>query len=292
MPTAIVNGLSVAYELHGDQGDAVAITPGGRFSMDTAGIRELALALVQGGKRALIWDRPNTGASDICFDADFESNLHADTLAGLIRALDLGPTHVVGGSGGSRVSLLTALRHPDVVSKLGIWWITGGFFGLVTLAMHYCGESWNAAKRGGMEAVAELPGWQETLEKNPKNRERMLAMDRDEFIARMEAWGPTFLASDGSPVPGLTVGDFAKLTIPTLIFRTGASDLAHLRRTSEWVHELIPASRLVEPPWDDSEWNDRSLETRESGSVVLFRSWPMLAPQLLEFMNEPVLAAW
>ncbi len=31
--------------------------------------------------------------------------------------------------------------------------------------------------------------------------------------------------------------------------------MAHTRRTSEWVHELIPGSILAEPPWGDQEWN-------------------------------------
>jgi hypothetical protein len=40
--------------------------------MDTPGYREPAPALAAGGKRALIWDRPNCGASDVCFDATSE----------------------------------------------------------------------------------------------------------------------------------------------------------------------------------------------------------------------------
>jgi 3-oxoadipate enol-lactonase len=38
-------------------------------------------------------------------DATGTVELHADDLAGLITALDLGPTIVVGSSGGARVSL-------------------------------------------------------------------------------------------------------------------------------------------------------------------------------------------
>jgi pimeloyl-ACP methyl ester carboxylesterase len=290
MPSTTVNGLKVAYELHGE-GDPVAITPGGRFSMDTKGVRELALALAEGGKQALIWDRPNTGASDISFDADFESNLHADTLAGLIETLELGKTTIVGGSAGSRVSLLTVVRHPEITERLGIWWITGGFFGLIGLSSHYCGDNWNAAKRLGMEGVAALPGWQETFEKNPANRERMLAMDPEWFAAKMEAWGPTFIPDADSPVPGLRADDFATIQVPTMVFHSSPTDLAHLRRTSEWVHELIPHSSMVEPPWGDDEWNDRSAEYQSTGDNVLFRSWPQLAPQLLEFMNQPAAVA-
>src|SRR5262245_2013590 len=115
MAHATVDGLLISYELIGSgDGQSWAITPGGRFSKDTPGIRELAAALAEGsGGRALIWDRPNTGASDVCFTGASESEMQADALGGLIRQLDLGPTIIVGGSGGSRVSMLTAARHRD-----------------------------------------------------------------------------------------------------------------------------------------------------------------------------------
>lgn len=285
MPTTTVNGLEIAYELHGD-GDPVAITPGGRFSMDTNGVRELAQALAAGGKTALIWDRPNTGASDLCFDGDFESDMHADTLAGLIRTLGLGPTTIVGGSAGSRVSLLTVLRHPDVAERLAVWWITGGFFSLLSLANHYCGGLWTAARSGGMAAVAALPEMAENLSKNPRSRERLLAMDPEEFAATMERWGPHFLQPPDSPVPGLTGGDFARIRVPTLILRSSPTDLAHPRHTTDWVHSLIPHSQLVEPPFGPDEWKERAAEYQATGVNNLFASWPKLAPTLLEFMDR------
>src|SRR5687767_10381378 len=96
-----VNGIGVEYELIGPAGaHAVALTPGGRFGGDIPGVRELGEVLVANGKRALIWDRPNRGASDVCFEGNNESEMWAHTLTGLIRALDLGPTVVAGGSAG------------------------------------------------------------------------------------------------------------------------------------------------------------------------------------------------
>ena len=125
MPRAEIDGIGIDYELIGT-GRAVSITPGGRFSKDDPGVRELAQALAAGGLRALIWDRPNCGASDLAFRGDSESDLNADILAGLIRKLDLGPTILAGGSAGSRVSLRAATRHPGTAAGLFLWWITGG----------------------------------------------------------------------------------------------------------------------------------------------------------------------
>jgi hypothetical protein len=47
--------------------------------------------------------------------------------------------------------------------------------------------------------------------------------------------------------------------MPTLVFLSGKRDLSHTRATSEWVHRLIPQSKLLDPPWDDDEWNYRVL---------------------------------
>ena len=64
MPRITVDGIGIAYELLGrEQDQAVALTPGGRFTMETPGLRELALELVKGGRRVLIYDRPNCGLS-------------------------------------------------------------------------------------------------------------------------------------------------------------------------------------------------------------------------------------
>src|SRR5580700_3750316 len=153
MPIAQINGLDIAYEVLGE-GEPWVITPGGRFSKDAPGIGELAASLAQAGKKVLVWDRPNTGASDVCFEGASESAMQADVLASLLAGLDMAPAVVAGGSGGSRVSLLTAARHPQVARALAVWWISGGPYGLLTLGTHYCGDSIAAAWRYGMEAVA------------------------------------------------------------------------------------------------------------------------------------------
>jgi pimeloyl-ACP methyl ester carboxylesterase len=281
MATIEIDGTTIAYEIYGS-GQPWVLTPGGRFTKEAPGVRELAETLAEHGQRVLIWDRPNTGASDICFTGASESEMQADALAGLLRALDLAPAVIIGGSGGSRVSLLAAARHPDVASKLVMWWISGGTFGLLTLAMVYCGESFRAAWQGGMEAVVELPEWAEVLERNPGNRQRFLDLDPQEFITTLDRWMRVYCPDPNAAVPGLADETCANLDLPALIFRSGTSDPYHTRATSEGLHELIPGSRLVEPPWGDTEWIERSNAAR-SGTGGLFERWPLLAPQLLDF---------
>jgi pimeloyl-ACP methyl ester carboxylesterase len=285
MATVDIDGTTIAYEIIGASaagGPPWVVTPGGRFTKEAPGVRELAEALAAHGQRVLVWDRPNTGASDVCFTGESESEMQADRLAGLLRALDLAPAVIIGGSGGSRVSLLTAARHPDVASKLAMWWISGGTFGLLTLAVVYCGESIRAAWQGGMKAVVELPDWADVLERNPGNRQRFLDLDPQDFIATLERWMRVYCPDPKATVPGLPDAVLRKMVVPTLVFRSGKSDPYHTRATSEQVHSLIPGAQLVEPPWGDREWIERS-DAARAGTGGLFERWPLLAPQLLEF---------
>lgn len=276
---ATIDGIDIAYELIGDGDQTWALTPGGRFGKNYGGVRELA----ESGRRVLIWDRPNCGASSVAFSGATESSLQADTLAGLIRQLRLGLAVIAGGSGGSRVSLLTVARNPDIAKGLAMWWISGGVFGLMALGWYYCGPSIDAAWRYGMERVVELPEWQEVLERNHSNRERFMAMDREEFIANLERWMAAYAPPTlGQTIPDVADADIAAISVQTIVFRSGASDPAHPRATSEQLASLIPEARLLEPPWGDREWTERG-EAREARGASLFGRWPLLAPPLAEF---------
>jgi hypothetical protein len=45
-------------------------------------------------------------------------------------------------------------------------------------------------------------------------------------------------------------------------------------------------ARLVEPPWPDTEWNDRSSARAGGVGEGLFAGWPALAPILQDWADE------
>ncbi len=282
MPVAELDGLDIAYEVFGE-GRPWVITPGGRYNKESGGIPEMARLLAEHHQKAIIWDRPNCGASSVEFRGRSESEVQADALAALLRHLEVGPTIIIGGSGGARVSLLTAARNPDISAGLAMWWISGGIYGLHVLAQYYCAPSVAAAWHGGMEAVVALPGWQEVLERNPGNRDRFLSMDSLAFIQVMERWMMAYYPCDDTAlVPGLDEQDVARLNLPILVFRSGSTDINHPRVTSERLAAGLPGARLAEPPWGDNEWNDRSADQ----ASPRFIRWPLLVPQLIEWSGE------
>jgi pimeloyl-ACP methyl ester carboxylesterase len=288
MARIVVNGLELDYELMGPQrGPPLVITPGGRFPRDTAGVPELGQVFARAGYQVLLWDRPGCGASDIAFSAPSESVMNCEALVGIVRELGLRDVVLLGGSAGSRISLMAAARMQENVSRIAIWWISGGAVGLATLAYYYCTDQIVAASKGGMNAVAALPSWADQIARNPRIRDILTAQDPDEFIDVMQRWGEAFAYSRESPVPGLSREDFARLTMPVLVFRSGKSDMYHTRRTSEWVHELLPNSTLREPPWGDQEWNYVStFPVDPAKRRGRFERWPLIAPPILEFLER------
>lgn len=286
MPRIEINGLSIAYDLIGDGDKAITITPGGRFTRETPGVRELAGELAGQGYKVLIWDRPNCGESDISFDAECESFQNADTLAGMIKALGLAPALVYGASGGSREALLTAIRHPDCVAGVICQWLSGGGIGIATLPMAYNASPAIAATMGGMEAVCDLPDFKEQLEKNPSNRDRFMAWEPEAFVRKMRDWADWFFCAPGQPISCVREGDLEGIKAPALILRSGASDMHHTRETSEQVAAMIPGAELQEPPWGDREWVERLGATFKDPSEGLFVSMPKLVPQITDFARR------
>lgn len=288
MARIAVDGLELDYELIGPEaGRPLVLTPGGRYPRDTAGVPELGQVFADNGYRVLLWDRPGCGASDIAFTAPSESVMNAEALVGIVRELGFRDVFLVGGSAGSRISLMAAARMPQNVRKISVWWLSGGPIGLAGLAWFYCGDQVAAASKGGMEAVAVLPSWAEQTARNPRIRDILLAQDPDAFIATMQAWAQAFNYRDDTPMPGMTAQDWASLTMPVQVFRSGKSDMAHTRRTSEWVHELLPNSTLHEPPWGDQEWNYVStFPIDPANRRGRFERWPLIAPQVLDFLKD------
>jgi 2-hydroxy-6-oxonona-2,4-dienedioate hydrolase len=280
MPEVEINGALIAYEVIGS-GRPIVLTPGGRFGMDVPGLRPLAERLAA-DLQVVLWDRPNTGRSDFKFTGDSESQMCADDLAKLLDTLDLGPVILAGGSAGSRISVLTAIRHPEAVSKLAVWMMSGGTFGTMFLAMNYLLPHIAAAWASGMEAVVEVKDIKERIDAEPRLRQQILDLDRDEFLARLNMWLEAYVPRPENPLPGVPASDVAKVTVPMIIFRNGDGDPYHPAEVSYAVHEAVASSEIVEPPWGRDSWF-QTKQRQLAGKGNLFDDWVLLAAPILKF---------
>lgn len=288
MSSIEVNGGYVVYEILGVSGDLIALTPGGRFGKEIPGLRPLAEALVAGGYRVLLWDRPNCGASDVQFYGQSESHMRAETLRGLLGALGVQRCIIAGGSGGARDSMLTTMLYPELFTKLVVWNIVGGIYGTFVLGSYYIVPSILAARGSGVEGLLAVPEWRERIEENPANKQRFLDLDKDEFLKVMLRWLNAFVSKPGQTIPGVDDEMFDRIKIPTLIIRGGENDWDHPKRTSLEVSCLIKGSELIDPPWPEDAW-ERASEDRAAGRVErfnLFDTWVQAAPAILEFLGS------
>ncbi len=296
-----VNGGIVVHEFLGpDDGELVVLTPGGRFSKDFPGVRPVAQALADAGKRVLLWDRPNCGASDVQLFGRSESHMRAQTLGQMLQQMGIDQVVAFGGSGGARDSIVFTLMFPELVTRLAVWSVVGGTFSSMSLASVYVLDELRTVRAKGIEAVLELPGraggWVDLVAANPRNADRLRALGSAEFERVMNRWLDAYVPKPNEAIPGVPDHELAEIDVPTLIVRGGAQDFDHPARTSFELHTLIRGSRLIEPPWPEDAWEKAQIE-REAGRGSIFDPWMHAVPVLLDFLEgkpagEPTTVSW
>lgn len=290
MAEVTVNGGRVCYDLIGpEDGECLVVTPGGRFSKEYRGVRPFAEAFAEQGKRVLIWDRPNTGSSDIQLHGRSESHMRAATLAGLADQLGLGPLVVLGGSGGARDSMVFAIEYPEKAKKLILWSIVGGAFSSISLASVYVLDEIRTLRRNGIDGILALKGragsWSDLVEANPRNETRLRDIGAEEFERVMWRWFEAYVPKATEAIPGVSDHELRSIEIPTLIVRGGDRDIDHPKRTSYEVHSLIGSSTLIEPPWAEDAW-ERGQALRDAGKGGIFDAWMDGVPAFSKFIDS------
>jgi pimeloyl-ACP methyl ester carboxylesterase len=245
MPKARVNGVGIEYEVLGNDGPWILLTQGGR--QDKELFRPLAENFAEAGYRVIQYDRRNSGASEIAFPTTgTEDEVFADDMYALCERLGASPVLACGGAGGSRQSIVLTLRHPDSVRGLLLWWPSGSRPAAETLADQYYGQYITVARQGGMEAVAETPYFEGRIQRDPTNRQRLLAIDVADFIATMERWRRAFLDGADMPVIGLEESTLRGLTLPACIIPGG--DMIHPRAVAEALAAILPNAEFQDLP--------------------------------------------
>lgn len=252
MATVQIGDWRIEYQERG-RGVPVVLTPGGRWAgyvMDT-----LATALAR-EFRVVTWDRSNTdGASSVVLSGESsEADIWADQLAGLIRALDLGPCYV-GEYAGCRTTPLLCVKHTSLVKGLMLAWPSGGEVPAERLPKNMHRPYIRAALRTGMEAVAQTPMFAASIRKNPANRELLLAMEPKQFIRQMAYWEAYFTTSADLPTAGcrLSEEEWRSIRVPATV--TGGVDPVHQTVAAQRIHALLPASSYHSPVVTLDEWD-------------------------------------
>lgn len=258
MPVTTIRGVDIAYEMLGEDGPRVCITPGGRRGMEA--LRPLAALIVDAGFRVLIYDRRNTGASGIGFPGTSESEEQAEDLSALLRELRTGPAYIAGSSSGARMSLLLAHRYPDAVHGLLLWRVTGGAHAAECLAFNYYEQYIDAVDRGGIDAVLATEHFAAMAEANPASGETLRRMGAAAFREAMVHWLAGFRAGCAYPVAGIDSPDIRRIDVPAIV--VPGNDKIHPPAVAQAAHRMLRNSvyrevvtRQVDEDADQINWD-------------------------------------
>jgi pimeloyl-ACP methyl ester carboxylesterase len=274
MPEALIRGVRLNYEVIGDHGPFIAFTPGSRRPYNE--LTDLSRAVAASGFRVLLHDRRNCGSSEVAFDGTAsEHEVWADDLYDLGKLVGANRMYVGGSSAGARLAILYAMRHPDGLSGLLIWRVTGGQEAVDRLSENYYGQYIKLARAGGMRAVCDSEHFAECITARPSNRDRLLNTDVNEFIKVMSFWRERFLASATLPIVGASEADLANIKAPACI--VSGNDVIHTPETARRAARLIPNSELhddvVSKRADNDllkEWNRKEWREAEPRLATLF----------------------
>ncbi|MEE2913771.1 MAG: alpha/beta hydrolase [Pseudomonadota bacterium] len=244
---------SIHYEVLGELGPWVVLTPGGRQGLEA--VRGLGERIRDAGYRVLLHDRRNCGASDVSIEDDTQSEqeIWVDDVYALLLQLDALPVIAGGGSAGCRLSLLLSLRHPSSVQGLLLWYVTGGQVAATQLGQAYYGQFIEMAESGGMSAVIESDFFAERIRSNPTNAQRLLTYPVADFVRVMSAWQLFFTSGADLPVIGATREELSSIDVPACIIP--GADPVHPRKVAMGLHDILSDSEFHHP---------FSLEERES----------------------------
>lgn len=257
MEEVAVHGLRIAYRAAGS-GPPVVLLHGGLVD-SRAWTHELG-ALAD-GFRVVAWDAPGCGQSSDPAPS-FALSDYADVVAGLIEALGLGPSHVVGLSFGGGLALELYRRHAPLVASLVLVSAYAGWAGSPPEEVE---ERRQRAERNARrppeewvdEFLATLFDDSTPADIVARTREIMIDSRPEGMLPMLQGFAEADLRD--------VLGD---VSVPTLLLY-GQDDRRSPRPVAQALAAAIPRSRLVFVPGVGHEVNAEAPDAFEAHPRIL-----------------------
>ncbi|HLX48003.1 MAG TPA: alpha/beta hydrolase [Streptosporangiaceae bacterium] len=223
---AVVNGLPLYYEIHG-QGRPLVLLPGGVL---TIGLTFGPIIGPLATDHLVIGVEPQGHGHTPDIGRPMSVAQFADDVAALLRHLGIGRADVAGFSLGGMIALDLAIRHPAMVGNL------------VLISAPYRGDGFHPETRPEQVASSGSVRLPTEAEREVWEAEyRRVAPDPGHWLALQDRVGALVGAFDGWPA-----GDMRSLAARTLIL-AGDTDFVRLEHAIE-MFQLIPAAQLAVLP--------------------------------------------
>ena len=260
MPTAIIDGLKTNYEIHGDGPPLLMYSPGGfDASLDkwtTLGVyaRIKLLDHLPSKYQCIVFDRRETGQSGGRVES-ISWNDYVEQGRGLISHLGFDAAHLLGGCMGCCPVAAYAVKYPDSVLSMILYWPVGGE-GFRIKGHGRFAEHLGLLEKEGLSGIVDLAlatelgfgkdprigPWAPVIRSDPEFAAAYKAMDVSRYKEIVENMSQTLL--DRDTVPGAEPEDLSGLKTPALI--VPGNDMVHTSVAARYLEECLPQSEY----WD------------------------------------------
>lgn len=254
-----VNGLNMYYEIHGTGKPLILLH--GAFSAIGTSFGGL-IPLLATHRQVIAFELQGHGrTADI--DRPFTIEAMADDTAAAIKELNFGSVDLLGYSMGGSVALHTAIRHPDVVSKLVLM--------SVTYAL-------NGVHPGLLDGLGEMKA--EMMHGSPWHEEYMRIAPHPENFATLFA-KKTAMDRQLRDIPAENIRE---LRAPTLLI-IGDSDIIRPEHAVEFFR-LVGGGVFGDMP--PGLPNSQLAVLPGTSHVSIVEQTELLAPMINAFLDRPI----
>ncbi len=260
MPTAIIDGIKTNYEIHGDGPPLLMFSPGGfDASLDkwtTLGVyaRIKLLDHLPDKYQCIVFDRRETGQSGgrvehITWDDYVEQG------RGLLEHLGINAAHLLGGCMGCCPVTAYAVKYPDSVISMILYWPVGGARFRIKGHGRFA-EHLGLLEKEGLAGIVDLAlktevgfgkdprigPWAPVIRSDPEFATAYAAMNVDRYKDIVAEMPRTLL--DRDTAPGAEPEDLLRLNTPALV--VPGDGIVHAISAARYLAECLPQSEY----WD------------------------------------------
>ena len=238
MPFQKVNDIQIYYELHGPENADVIVLSNGIF-MSTASWG-FQVAAFKKHFRVLVYDCRGMWQSDHPA-GPYSMEQHADDLAALLTGLGIQKAHIGGISYGGEISMVFALKYPQLTRSL----IISSSVSQIDPMLQVMGKSWMSALHNNdadtlFEVTFPANFSEPWIAANPGVQEPTRRKYHDMDLKAAEELMLAFSKVDFTT-------ELKKITVPTLVL-VGELDILKSRKYAEIItHEISGAELVVIP---------------------------------------------
>lgn len=245
---SLSGGAVLRYKVQGSGPIKVISTPRGQTGIEAEIFTSDVLMRVPNWEQyytVLTWDRRNIGASEVRYasgeESIGESNLQASDLKQLVDLLSFSPAVLVGGSSGTRASLLFAQTNPSDVQGLVLLDPTQGEVAAQVLASNYFSQYIDIVKYGGPTLLKKTAYYSDLVSENSANSDIIDGLDRNVFINHMQTSADQLKSTGSGPILGFsTTAELNAIKSTALVVHTQISnDGMHTAQAAQTLRDSL-----------------------------------------------------